>query len=357
MTYFKNIKRGIQTTVTGLRLTLKHLWAARHTKGSLNVQDENYFKFDEGYVTLQYPHETLSVPDNGRYQLDCEIDDCIVCDKCAKICPVNCIEIEAIKSAELIRTTSDGSPVRLHAARFDIDLAKCCFCGLCTTVCPTECLTMNSEYDYSVLDITDLNFAFSNLTPKEAEEKKQLYQLFLAEKELLKAQKAPDTTIRVAQNKVAFKPKLPFQKNAEPNEIQVLASDNQEIAKPVEIPQNKKEEVSEKPKFTPKLKPSQEAAEEVLEKPKFTPKLKPSQEVAEEISEKPKFKPKLKPSQEVTEEVSEKPKFTPKLKPSQEVTEEVLVKPKFTPKLKPSQGVKEEVSETPKFMPKLKPKL
>ncbi|MBP6620236.1 MAG: 4Fe-4S dicluster domain-containing protein, partial [Leadbetterella sp.] len=136
MAYFQNIKRGIKTTSKGLSLTLKHLWAARKTKGALNVQDENYFKISEGFVTLQYPHESISVPEIGRYQLDCEIDDCIVCDKCAKICPVDCIEIEAIKSPELIRTTSDGSPVRLHAAKFDIDLAKCCFCGLCTTVCP-----------------------------------------------------------------------------------------------------------------------------------------------------------------------------------------------------------------------------
>ncbi|MFN3589597.1 MAG: 4Fe-4S dicluster domain-containing protein [Spirosomataceae bacterium] len=186
MTYFGNISRGIKTSLKGLSLTWKHLWAARKSRGAINVENPDYFSFTEGHVTLQYPHEMISVPDHGRYQLDCEIDDCIVCDKCAKVCPVNCIEIEAVKSSELIRYTSDGSPVRLHAAKFDIDMAKCCFCGLCTTVCPTECLTMNSEYDYSVVDIRDLNFAFSNLTPEEAEEKKQAYAQFVAEKAALK---------------------------------------------------------------------------------------------------------------------------------------------------------------------------
>ena len=38
-------------------------------------------------------NEKISVPEIGRYQLDCEIDDCIVCDKCAKVCPVDCIKL------------------------------------------------------------------------------------------------------------------------------------------------------------------------------------------------------------------------------------------------------------------------
>ncbi len=131
MSYFGNIRRGIKTTAKGLRLTLKHLTDARFSRSEQNITDADFFELSKGHVTIQYPHETINVPDNGRYQLDCEIDDCIVCDKCAKICPVDCIEIEAIKSPELIRYTSDGSPVRLHAAKFDIDMAKCCFCGLC----------------------------------------------------------------------------------------------------------------------------------------------------------------------------------------------------------------------------------
>ena len=90
------------------------------------------------------------IPDVGRYRLHNEIDDCIVCDKCAKICPVDCIDIEPIKATEEIGKTSDGTPKRIYAAKFDIDMGKCCFCGLCTTVCPTECLTMTKVYDFSV---------------------------------------------------------------------------------------------------------------------------------------------------------------------------------------------------------------
>ena len=153
-----------------MSLTWRHLLNARQSRKPISIQNPDYFEQDTGITTLQFPHESMLVPDNGRYQLDCEIDDCIVCDKCAKICPVDCIDIEPIKSSEIISYASDGSPIRLYAAKFDIDMAKCCFCGLCTTVCPTECLTMTNEYDFSVVDVTQMNFGFANLTPQGADE-------------------------------------------------------------------------------------------------------------------------------------------------------------------------------------------
>jgi ferredoxin len=118
------------------------------------------------------------------------MDDCIVCDKCAKVCPVDCIDIEPIKATEEVGKASDGSPIRLYAAKFDIDMAKCCFCGLCTTVCPTECLTMTKTYDFSEFDIRDMNYHYANLSPDQAEEKRNLYEQFLKEKEALKQQSA-----------------------------------------------------------------------------------------------------------------------------------------------------------------------
>lgn len=145
--YFSDIWEGVSSVLQGMKLTLRHLKNANHRHTPTNVSDKNYFLQDTGLVTLTYPYETLPVPDHGRYQLFNEMDDCIVCDKCAVICPVSCIAIDAIKSSEPIGVTSDGSVKRLYAAKFDIDMAKCCFCGLCTSVCPTECLTMTNQYD------------------------------------------------------------------------------------------------------------------------------------------------------------------------------------------------------------------
>ena len=402
MTYFQNIKTGIKTTRKGLSLTLKHLWPARKTKGPLNVQDENYFKITEGFVTLQYPHETISVPEIGRYQLDCEIDDCIVCDKCAKICPVDCIEIEAIKSPELIRTTSDGSPVRLYAAKFDIDMAKCCFCGLCTTVCPTECLTMNSEYDYSVTDVDLLNFAFSNLSAKEAEEKKELYEQFVAEKEAAKAIKAIETAAAPQQS--GFKPKMPsvFQPKAAPNidseENNIEATEKPIATKPIFAPKKpliEGENVSEeKPKFVPKRPAPAAEVRDVADSevpvqttPKFVPKAKPviaspeneinSNEANAEVPVKTtsKFIPKAKPAVAAPENALESevsnaelpqkiaPKFVPKAKPviaESTISEEnadIEAKKTFIPKAKPTLAEENNLIETQKSTTAFKPKM
>ncbi|HCN84704.1 MAG TPA: 4Fe-4S ferredoxin, partial [Sphingobacteriaceae bacterium] len=143
----KQVLSGVKTSWKGLSLTLRHLFAARKSRKVIGIKDSNYFNQLQGTTTIQYPHQQLPVPEIGRYQLDVEMDDCIVCDLCAKICPVDCIEIESIKATEAIGQTSDGTTKRLYAAKFDIDMAKCMYCGLCTVVCPTECIVMTNQYD------------------------------------------------------------------------------------------------------------------------------------------------------------------------------------------------------------------
>ncbi len=184
--YFREIFEVVQSTRKGMALTWKHAWDARKQRTVHQIQDAGYFQQSEGIMTLEYPALQIPTPVNGRYQLHNEMDDCIVCDKCVKVCPVDCIDIEPIKATGLIGHASDGSPIRLYAAKFDIDMSKCCFCGLCTTVCPTECLTMTSEYDFSVFDVKEHNFAFANLTAEEADEKRRLYEQFVAEKAAMK---------------------------------------------------------------------------------------------------------------------------------------------------------------------------
>jgi formate hydrogenlyase subunit 6/NADH:ubiquinone oxidoreductase subunit I len=175
LSYSQNIFRTFRSLFEGLRITLRHFLKARRTQPIRAIHQRDYFSDREGIATIQYPYEMQPVPDNGRYRLHNEIDDCIVCDKCAKICPVNCIDIVPIKATEEIGKTSDGTPKRIYAATFDIDMGKCCFCGLCTTVCPTECLTMTKVYDFSVTDIREHNFAFAEMTEAEiADARKKL---------------------------------------------------------------------------------------------------------------------------------------------------------------------------------------
>jgi formate hydrogenlyase subunit 6/NADH:ubiquinone oxidoreductase subunit I len=174
--YWGNIINSIRSLWSGLRITLAHAVGARKSKKPISIQDKTYFDQPDGIATIQYPHVSLPVPDTGRYKLHNEIDDCIVCDKCVKICPVDCITIEPIRATEEIGRTSDGTPKRIYAAKFDIDMGKCCFCGLCTTVCPTECLTMTKTYDFSVFDIRQHNFEFADMTPEQIKEKKKIFE-------------------------------------------------------------------------------------------------------------------------------------------------------------------------------------
>jgi len=178
--------KGIKTTLKGLSITLKHLFASHKKRELLPASDNNYFKQLGGTNTIQYPKQQLPIPEVGRYQLDVEIDDCIVCDLCAKVCPVNCIDIESIKATEAIGQTSDGTTKRLYAAKFDIDMAKCMYCGLCTIVCPTECIVMTNQYDKSVFQLSDLNYEFSDMSPEMAAQKRLEFDKQQAERQAAK---------------------------------------------------------------------------------------------------------------------------------------------------------------------------
>ncbi len=183
----QKVINAFTTAWKGLSLTIRHLFAGNSKREIVTVSDSNYFKqLEHGTNTIQYPKQQLPVPEVGRYQLDVEMDDCIVCDLCAKVCPVNCIDIESIKATEAIGQTSDGTTKRLYAAKFDIDMAKCMYCGLCTIVCPTECITMTNQYDKTVFQLSDLVYQFSDMTPEDAAEKRALFDKQQAEKQAAK---------------------------------------------------------------------------------------------------------------------------------------------------------------------------
>lgn len=179
---------SFKTIWIGLGLTIKHFFSARKSRNLVGIKDDNYFEQQNGITTIQYPHQQLPLADVGRYQLDVEMDDCIVCDLCAKICPVDCIAIESIKATEAIGQTSDGTIKRLHAAKFEIDMAKCMYCGLCTVVCPTECIIMTNTYDRSMVDLTEMTYTFADMPIEEAEEKRKALEVQMEARKAAKAQ-------------------------------------------------------------------------------------------------------------------------------------------------------------------------
>ena len=94
-TYWSDISVSAKTLLGGLFITWKHFKDAfKKNRGVEGAEDKNYFDHQNGIFTLQYPTESIPVPDTGRYRLHNEIDDCIVCDKCVKVCPVDCILVD-----------------------------------------------------------------------------------------------------------------------------------------------------------------------------------------------------------------------------------------------------------------------
>ncbi|MDQ7815792.1 MAG: NADH-quinone oxidoreductase subunit I [Melioribacteraceae bacterium] len=170
--YFKNTWLGIYTVLVGMKITFKHLFTPA--------------------VTIQYPEVKLKLPERERNRLYVNMDDCIGCDQCSRACPVNCIEIETVKSipGEDLGTTSNGKKKALWVTKFNIDFAKCCYCQLCVFPCPTDCIYMTDVFEFSEYDRNNLVYKFATLTEEEASEKKLNFEKFTAEKEAQKAEAA-----------------------------------------------------------------------------------------------------------------------------------------------------------------------
>ncbi len=167
--YLNNIWSAISTIFIGMSVTWKHMFVPS--------------------VTIQYPDVKLDLPERERNRLYVNMDDCIGCDQCARACPVNCIEIETVKSLpeEDLGKTSNGKKKALWVTKFDIDIAKCCYCQLCVFPCPTECIYMTDVYEFSEYERENLLYDFATLTPDERVQKKINYEKLEAEKAAQKA--------------------------------------------------------------------------------------------------------------------------------------------------------------------------
>lgn len=351
--YFKNIIQTTSSLAYGLKITMRHFWQARKSRTPVGVEDKTYFEQKDGIVTLQYPFEELPVPDTGRYQLHNEIDDCIVCDKCAKVCPVNCIDIEPVRAVEEIGKTSDGTSKRIYAAKFDIDMSKCCFCGLCTVVCPTECLTMTKDYDFSVFDLKEHNFEFGDMSPEMVAEKKAEFDAHQAEKEKAKAAAIAAKVENATTEETVDKPKVggfkPKVKMSKPTMAKPASEKPEGATKPA------------RPAFKPKVKPAVPKVKSETDEDKSVDKPKAAKPVF-----KPKVKPVVKKSEDVKGDSSKqddkpkaaKPVFKPKIKPASDKSSAgrpVVKKKEDQIENKPEDKGEEPKAKKPVFRPKIKP--
>ncbi len=196
--YIVNFWQGLFTILIGMKVTFRHLFVPA--------------------VTIQYPTVKPQLPERERNRLYVNMDDCIGCDQCARACPVNCIEIETVKSLpeEDLGKTSNGKKKVLWVTTFNIDFAKCCYCQLCVFPCPTDCIYMTDVYEFSEFKRENLLYDFATLLPEERIQKKKNLEEFQVKKEAEKAAAAK----KAAEEKLAAqanKPEKPEQDNQEEN--------------------------------------------------------------------------------------------------------------------------------------------
>ena len=166
--YLKNIWDSVYSTAVGMRITGKYLM--------------------QKPITVQYPDERLPIPDRYRGIHYLEQEKCINCLACARACPIDCIEMDAIRHGK-----------ELEWVLFTVDYQKCMFCELCVYPCPKDCIHMGVDYAFTVFDRSELVLDLlsykgmsreARIRKREADEKKAAKEAAKKAKEAEKAAKA-----------------------------------------------------------------------------------------------------------------------------------------------------------------------
>jgi NADH-quinone oxidoreductase subunit I len=149
--YFRNIYDSVKTTLVGMKITGKYLL--------------------QKPITVQYPDERMPIPDRYRGIHYLEQEKCIDCLACARACPIDCIEMEAVRHGKELEWIS-----------FTLDYQKCMFCELCVYPCPKDCIHMGTEYAFVSYDRSEFKHDLlsfkgmdraARIRMKEAEQKKK----------------------------------------------------------------------------------------------------------------------------------------------------------------------------------------
>ncbi|MDQ1257314.1 MAG: NADH-quinone oxidoreductase subunit [Candidatus Hydrogenedentes bacterium] len=114
--YFADIWAGIATTALGMKLTIAYFFSPT--------------------FTMRYPEVRPIIPPGHRGAHRYTESLCTCCRLCIRVCPVECIEIEALGRGR------DVMPLG-----FSVDYTKCLFCNLCAEACPTNAIELGPRYN------------------------------------------------------------------------------------------------------------------------------------------------------------------------------------------------------------------
>ena len=170
-------------------------------------------------ATYPYPDKPLPIQKRSRGMLSLDLEDCIGCELCFKICPSDAIRMQKIDFKEA------GFHTNARSEAPAIDFNKCIFCGLCSEICPPKVLHHTHKYDISTDKREELVYTPFQL--RDAYEK--LVKPYEDEYDIIKFQKAgqpqnknvsttdaktnPTNYNKTNENKAAVQSKEPNNKN------------------------------------------------------------------------------------------------------------------------------------------------
>jgi len=179
--YLKNVWETVRTTAVGMRITGRYLL--------------------QKPITVQYPDERLPVPNRYRGIHYLEQEKCIDCLACARACPIDCIEMDAVRHGKELEWVS-----------FTLDYQKCMFCELCVYPCPKDCIHMGTEFAFVSFDRSEFKHDLLSFKGMAREAK-----IRMVEADKKKAAKEAAKAAKAAAGGAAAAPE-PAEEAAEPNE-------------------------------------------------------------------------------------------------------------------------------------------
>ena len=120
----KEIATGFNSLLTGMRITIG--------------------QFFKPIVTVQYPHESLKMPERFRGHIELVRDPttgkavCFACKLCERACPSDCITVEGAKL--------EGAKKR-SVTQYVLDFTKCSLCGSCVEACRDGAIRYSHQYN------------------------------------------------------------------------------------------------------------------------------------------------------------------------------------------------------------------
>jgi NADH-quinone oxidoreductase subunit I len=105
-------------------------------------------------ITVQYPHETLKMPERFRGHVKLVLDPatgqskCTACGLCVRACPSNSLEVDGAKR--------EGEKKK-SVTKYELDFSTCSLCGCCVEACPSEAIEYSKEYNVVSRDRDDFS--------------------------------------------------------------------------------------------------------------------------------------------------------------------------------------------------------